>query len=72
MREEFRCVERGTISDCILSRRKSAISWFWYSSFVRTSTTNWQRSGTTLCCVPALICVTVIFTGPSSGDTLGN
>ena len=43
-----------------------------YNSFVRISTVNSQRSGTTLCCVPAWIIVTLIFTGPRKSLFSGN
>ena len=42
------------------------------NSFVRISTVNSQRSGTTLCCVPAWIIVTLIFTGPRKSLFSGN
>ena len=38
----------------------SKTSWLVYISLVRTSTSMVQVSGTTLCCVPAFITVTVI------------
>ena len=42
---------------------------------ILTNNTVWnrlQRSGMTLCCVPAFICVTLILTGPSREDSFGN
>ena len=65
-------VDLALTSDCMAELMMSTISRLLYASVVRISTTKSQRSGITLCCVPALICVTVIFTSPSVGDVRSN
>ena len=69
IREELRRNERASALQEIcyfISANNSSLE---YSSLHRTSNTTVHRSGTTLCCVPALITVTLIFTGPSRGDS---
>lgn len=65
-------VERSFTSqetEDLISSRSSGLV---YIPFGRTSTTNVHLSGTTLCCVPALICVTDILTGPRKSETRRN
>lgn len=73
--EGLRRVERGlSVHSCVGTalRISSSVSRFVYASVERTSTTMRQLSGITLCCVPASICVTVIFTGPKEDDSFSN
>jgi hypothetical protein len=58
--------ERGFTSDCRCCCRTASTSSLLYLSVVRTSMVKVQVSGTTLCWLPALMMVTVIFTGPAS------
>ena len=53
---------------CMMSKTSSLV----YLSFVLMSMTILHSSGTTLCCVPAFITVSVIFVGPSSSDIFLN
>src|SRR5690606_41576403 len=66
----FNRVERGSTEDFTCFLIISKTSRLVYTSVVLTSTTNLQLAGTTLCCDPASIIVTLIFTGPKNSDCL--
>jgi hypothetical protein len=55
--------------DCIVSNTSSIV----YNSFILVSIINEHKGGTTLCALFSVSMeVTVIFTGPKSGDILEN
>ena len=69
MRDERSLSEWALISERQWAWMKLSSSSLVYSSLGRTSMRAVSRSGTTLCCVPALTTVTVIRVSPSSGLT---
>ncbi len=69
--EEPKRKERALASQAICFRISSKVPGWCNILLLRMSTTNVQRSGITLCCVPAFTMVTLIFTGPNKADSFG-